>query len=339
MDIHDFDFPLPPERIARFPASRREDSRLMVVDRAKGSIEHRHFRDLPGLLEPEDFLVINDSRVVAGKLFGDIDKRSVEVTVVKKLASRRVEVLARPARRLRPGTVVSFGKAGEGRVVKDCGRGRRWIEFNRDLEQVFQAGFAPLPPYIKRKAPEASRHRDLDLSRYQTVYSGGGFSIAAPTAGLHFSEQLISRIEQRHPVFRIRLDVGETTFRKIEVQDIREHAMGKETVYIDQSTGCTIDRLKLNRRLVAVGTTTVRALETYARLARRPSRFESEIYIYPGFEFRLVNKLITNFHLPRSSLFILVCAFAGLDLMQTAYRMAIKEGYRFFSYGDAMMVI
>jgi S-adenosylmethionine:tRNA ribosyltransferase-isomerase len=224
-------------------------------------------------------------------------------------------------------------------VTGQGSRGRRILTFNRDISRVLENGYAPLPPYIKRKPEEARRFREFDLERYQTVYSSRPGSIAAPTAGLHFTSQILDRIKQRNPVLEIELKVGEATFQKIESDHIEEHRMGREAVSISPRVRSEIESLKKKGHLVAVGTTSVRALETLAREQPESETFESELFIYPGFEFRMVDKLITNFHLPESSLFILVSAFAGRELMQKAYRIAVEQKYRFFSYGDAMFIV
>jgi S-adenosylmethionine:tRNA ribosyltransferase-isomerase len=218
-------------------------------------------------------------------------------------------------------------------------RGKRVLHFNQPIEHVLNTGFAPLPPYIKRKYDEAVKYRELDLERYQTVYSRTPGSIAAPTAGLHFTPGIIENIEQKTEIIEITLAVGEATFQKIAVEDIVEHRMGREYITITTKDRERILQLKQTKQLIAVGTTSVRSLETFALQQPGEETFASELFISPGFEFKLVDKLVTNFHLPESSLFILVSAFAGLELMQKAYRIAIEEGYRFFSYGDAMFIV
>jgi S-adenosylmethionine:tRNA ribosyltransferase-isomerase len=218
-------------------------------------------------------------------------------------------------------------------------RGRRILKFSQPYSSVFKYGYAPLPPYIKRKFSEAVKYKEFDLARYQTVYSSHPGSIAAPTAGLHLTKELLGKIKKKIDVFEISLEVGEATFEKIEVQHVEEHKMGSETITIIPDIKNQIVRSKKKKNLIAVGTTSVRALETLAQKEPETETFSSDLFIYPGFEFQMVDKLITNFHLPESSLFILVSAFAGLELLKEAYRIAIKEGYCFFSYGDAMFII
>lgn len=335
----DFYFELPAGRIARFPASRRDQSKLMVVDRHSGTIHHHVFREIPSLIGTDDFMVINTSRVIPAKLFGEIAGHPVEVLMVRNLDECRVEALTLPARRFKKGVEVVFHRGLRAEVVDFGFRGRRILRFNRGFGSVLKRGFAPLPPYIKRKSREAISYRSFDLSRYQTVYSKHPGSIAAPTAGLHFTPSLLKAIKKKIQVFEINLEVGEATFQKIDAGEIEDHRMGKETVTIRSETRKYIQESKTTKTLIAVGTTTVRALETWAIRRTRSETFESELFIYPGFRFQMADKLITNFHLPESSLFILVSAFAGLELMQHAYRIAIENRYRFFSYGDAMMIL
>lgn len=336
----DFDFQLPNALIARFPSDRRDGSRLMVVDRNNGDIAHCRFSALPELLGADDFLVMNDSRVRPARLFGRIGDRAAEILIVKDLGRRRLEVLCRPAARFTAGAVFT-GPAGlRAEVLESGARGRRLLLFNRECEQVLAQGYAPLPPYIKRRADEAARCRDFDLERYQTVYANRPGSIAAPTAGLHFTPEVLARIAEKNQLLQITLEVGEATFQKIEVEDIGEHRMGRERIIVRHDVAGRICELKRSgKKLLAVGTTTVRSLESYARLELPIEEFDSDIFISPGFSFRLVDKLLTNFHLPQSSLFILVSAFAGLELMKKAYALAIEKEYRFFSYGDAMLIV
>jgi S-adenosylmethionine:tRNA ribosyltransferase-isomerase len=340
MKLTDFDFTLPPQLIARFPAECRDRSRLMRVERRSGEISHHRFSDLPDLLQDNDFLVMNNSRVRPARLFGTVDGRAVEMLVVKDLGENKLEVLCQPAGRFKPGASF-YGEAGLKAEVVDRGeRGRRVLRFDRGFAAVLEHGCAPLPPYIKRKAEEAGRHRAFDLERYQTVYAKLPGSIAAPTAGLHFTPEMLARIRGAHPVLEITLEVGEATFQKIEVDDIERHRMGRERICVPAETARLIAGLKgEGRTLLAVGTTSVRSLESFALLPEPLENFSSDIFIRPGFGFRMVDRLLTNFHLPQSSLFILVAAFAGLDLMREAYAEAIENRYRFFSYGDAMLIV
>jgi S-adenosylmethionine:tRNA ribosyltransferase-isomerase len=340
MKLSDFDFHLPQERIARFPAERRDDSRLLVLDRSQGKIDHARFKQLPDLLGADDFLVINNSRVRPVRLLGRIGGKAAEMLVVRDLGGRRIEVICRPAAHFRPGAVFTGAGGLEAEVLQTGRRGRRLLLCNYDYELILEQGYAPLPPYIKRRSAEAAQYRSFDLERYQTVYARDPGSIAAPTAGLHFTTEILARIREKNPLLEVTLEVGEATFQKIEVEDIGRHRMGGEKITIKADVAERIRALKeRGGKLLAVGTTAVRSLESYALLAEPQEAFASDIFISPGFRFHMVDKLLTNFHLPRSSLFILAAAFAGLDLLQETYRQAIADGYRFFSYGDAMLIV
>jgi S-adenosylmethionine:tRNA ribosyltransferase-isomerase len=339
LKLKDFYFDLPGDRIARFPADKRDESRLMVVERQTGNIFHHRFKDIPALMGDNDFLVVNNSKVIPVRLFGDIQGKKVEVLMVKTFSEYEAEALTLPAKRSKPGQRVVFDRDLWAEVTGMGQRGKRRLRFNKPFAAVLNAGYAPLPPYIKRKFPEAAAHRTFDLERYQTVYSKIPGSIAAPTAGMHFTPEIIEKIKQKTEIIEITLEVGEATFQKIEVEDIADHQMGRETITITYEDRKRILHLKQSKHLLAVGTTTVRSLETFALRQPEEETFYSELFISPGFEFRMVDKLITNFHLPQSSLFILVSAFAGLELMHKAYRIAIEKGYRFFSYGDAMFIL
>ncbi|MCU0236887.1 MAG: tRNA preQ1(34) S-adenosylmethionine ribosyltransferase-isomerase QueA [Acidobacteria bacterium] len=340
MRLSDFDFTLPAERIARFPAERRDGSRLLMLERRSGAVSHHRFAELPDLLETDDFLVMNNSRVLPARLLGRIAGKAAELLVVRDLGDNTLEVLCRPAAQFIPGAEFIADGGPRAEVLARGGRGRRQLRFDRETARVLEHGYAPLPPYIKRKAGEAAACRDFDLERYQTVYARDPGSIAAPTAGLHFTPEVLARVRERHPLLEITLDVGEATFQKIESEDISRHRMGSETIRIDSETARRLLELRSRGgRLLAVGTTAVRSLESFARLSEPLTEFASDIFISPGFDFRLVDKLLTNFHLPKSSLFILASAFAGLEALQEAYRQAIAEKYRFFSYGDAMLIV
>lgn len=339
MRIDDFNFELPHERIARFPADRRGKSKLMLVDRKSGKISHHIFDEITDLLPDDGFLVVNRSKVVPAKLFGTVNERIVEILIIKKLSENSVEIFALPAKKLKIGTEIIFENDIKAKV-KDVGlMGKRILEFNCTYGKILSLGYAPLPPYIKRKYEEAKDKRDYDLERYQTLYSKELGSIAAPTAGLHFSEEIISNIKKKTEIIELVLHVGTATFQTISVENIEEHRMGKENIILKDEDSKKILELKKKKKLTAVGTTSVRALETYAALEEKTEEFSSEIFIYPGYEFKMVDRLITNFHLPKSSLFILVSAFAGLELMQEAYSIAVEKKYNFFSYGDAMMIL
>ncbi len=341
MKLNEFNFDLPEDRIARFPSEQRDGSRLMIVNRQNGEISHHRFGDILEFTDANDFFVVNNSRVIPVRLFGKIDDKTVEMLIVKPLTDTEAEVLTLPAKRFKLSTIVAIDKENkiEAEVIETGYRGRRRLRFNTSLKNVLSSGFAPLPPYIKRKYEDAIKYRTMDIERYQTIYSQIPGSIAAPTAGLHFTPTILNELKKRSEIIEITLDVGETTFQKIEVNDITAHRMGREQILIKNNDLNRILNLKKKKHLIAVGTTSVRSLETWALLQPETESFISEIFIYPGFQFKMTDKLITNFHLPESSLFILVSAFAGLDLMKEAYAEAIRVGYRFFSYGDSMFII
>ncbi len=340
MKLDEFDFPLPPEHIARFPADRRDESRLMRFDRASGRVTHHLFRDLPDLLAGDEFLVVNNSRVAPVRFFGRVGGRAIEFLVTREEGSDVTEVLGKPGKALKPGAVVEVSPGVTATVIEVLASGKRRLRWSVPFEGVSPCGYAPLPPYLHRNAGEAARFRQYDLDRYQTVYARSGKSIAAPTAGLHFTPELLDRIRQKSPVIELTLNVGEATFQKIETECVEDHRMGREIITLPHETRRRILAFKEEgKKLLAVGTTSVRSLETWAHDLPGEETFPSEIFIYPGFQFQRVDRLVTNFHLPKSSLFILTAAFAGLEGLQQAYRIAVQEGYRFFSYGDAMLIV
>ena len=338
-----YDYALPPELIAQRPAEPRDSSRLMVVDRATGAIDHRAFRDLPGLLRPHDLLVANRSRVIPARLHGHKlpSGGAVEILLLCARADGAWESLVRPGKRLAVGTRVGFGgravfaeivdrtEAG-GRVVRFVDSGGETLAGERFDRWLRDVGEMPLPPYIHERLE--------DPERYQTVYAQAPGSAAAPTAGLHFTPELLFRLREAGiGLTHVTLHVGLDTFRPVETDDVREHHIHSEWCEL---TGATATRIEAARRsggrLVAVGTTSVRVLETSGAA---PYSGDTRLYIYPGHRFRAVDAMITNFHLPRSSLLMLVSAFAGRELMLRAYEVAVAERYRFFSFGDAMLIL
>lgn len=341
MELRDFDYELPPDLIAQEPVTPRDASRLMVVRRESGRIEHRIFRDLPQYLRPEDVLVLNDTRVLPARLLGVRPGTGghVELLLLRRLDASRWEVLARPGRRVRPGSTVSFGDGGLlATVLETTESGGRIVEFQYEgvFEEVLdQLGQIPLPPYITRALEERER--------YQTVYSREKGSAAAPTAGLHFTPELLDRVRGAGiETLFLTLHVGLGTFRPVQVERIEEHRMHAEYYSVSRETAAAINlRRSSGGRVVAVGTTTTRTLESAARAGGEilPGSGWTDIFIYPGYRFKAVDALVTNFHLPRSTLLMLVSAFAGRDLMLEAYREAIREKYRFFSFGDAMLIL
>jgi S-adenosylmethionine:tRNA ribosyltransferase-isomerase len=332
MKLRDFDFPLPPELVAQHPAPFRDASRLMAVPRASGGIEDRGFSDLPSLLRPGDLLVLNDTRVSPARLpLARATGGRVEALLVRRVTDRRWEALLHTSRHLRPGERLSTPD-GSGCRIAERAPGEGWIlEFEGDAEALMaRFGRAPLPPYIKR--PGGPTPEDLD--RYQTVYADRSGSIAAPTAGLHFTRDLLDRIAAAGVgVARVTLHVGTGTFKPVRSEEVDDHVMDPETYEIPEATLRAIDEAK--GRVVAVGTTTCRTLEAWARTGKASGA--TNLFIRPSFEFKVVDALLTNFHLPKSTLLMLVCAFAGRDRVMAAYAHAIERRYRFFSYGDASL--
>jgi len=324
----DFDYELPEERIAQEPAPRGE-SRLLVLD-AEGPQRHRQVRDLPTLLLPGDLLVLNDTRVIPARLYGLRGEGKMEVLLVEKLADREWEALVRPGRRARPGTEIVF--EGLSCEVVDKREDRYRLRFSQPVEpHLDRLGHIPLPPYIHRLDEAADR------DRYQTVFARTPGAIAAPTAGLHFSERLLEEIAAAGiGIARVTLHVGIGTFKPVSAERVEDHRMDRERYEVGEETAEAIRRTRESGgRIVAVGTTVVRTLESSRGAAGSGS---TELFITPGFRFRVVDVLLTNFHLPRSTLLMLVSAFAGRERVLAAYEEAIREGYRFYSYGDAMLV-
>lgn len=320
----DFDYAVPRELIAQEPAAERDASRMLVLHRATGRTEHRAFRDLAQYLRREDVLVINDTKVFPARLVGRRPTGAkVEALLVEPLGVTRWRVLLDTPRKLEPGDTLEFS----GTRATIVGKNPWVLEFGEDIRpKLPEIGVPPLPPYIKREAKKS------DFERYQTVYARREGSIAAPTAGLHFTPRVLESLPCR--VVRITLHVGVGTFKPIKAETIEEHRMDPERYEVSPEVW---DAVRGAGRVVAVGTTSVRALETAARTGKLSG--ESDLFIYPGFEFKVVGAMLTNFHLPRGTPLLLVCAFAGKENIFAAYQEAIRERYRFFSYGDAMLIV
>lgn len=349
-DIEAYDYELPKGLIAQVPASTRDSSRLLVVDRERRSFSDNLFSDLPRLLRPGDLLVVNDTRVVPARLFGRKESGGqVEVLVLEHPHSTKKGhetrwCLVRSAKRPKRGSLLLFdaGLSGEVREVSDNGLVRVTFKGDRSIDSLLEEeGQMPLPPYIKRY--KDSPFSILDKERYQTIFSKRKGAVAAPTAGLHFTEGLIERLKEAGiSLAYLTLHVGYGTFRPVRARDIRKHRLGKEFYCIKPVTAEAIGETKgKGGRVVAVGTTVVRALETAVGTngSILAGQGETDLLVTPGFSFRVVDGLITNFHLPKSSLLFLVSAFAGLGLIREAYRVAIERGHRFYSYGDAMLIL
>jgi S-adenosylmethionine:tRNA ribosyltransferase-isomerase len=339
----DFDYDLPPGLIAQHPLPRRDDSRMMIVERATGRISHARFKDFPGRLNPGDLLVLNDVKVIPARVWGASGESKVEFLFLREIGPGSWEVLCRPARRLRRGDPVRFGTGLEARVESIGDDGRRVLGFGRaDVRSMLrEKGYAPLPPYIKRPKEDESR-RAADLERYQTVFAGKEAAIAAPTAGLHFTKSALAEIEDRGvEVRRVTLEVGLATFQPVRAESVEDHRMLEERYSVPPGTARAVYTARAEGRPVtAVGTTVVRTLESAWKDGRvRGGRRATDLFIHPGFEFHVVDRLLTNFHLPKSTLLMLVAAFAGHELILRAYRDAVRERYRFFSYGDCMLII
>jgi S-adenosylmethionine:tRNA ribosyltransferase-isomerase len=344
-----FEYALPKGLIAQVPAHLRDESRLMVLE--GDATLHRRFRELPNLLHPRDLLVLNETRVLAARLFGERIRtrqerpRIVELLLLHPAYSTRYDpnavawiALARPARRLRAGDRIRFGSLGEATIRDELAEGMREIEFQLDvpLEAFLErAGQMPLPPYIRNDSHQAQE-------RYQTVFARVPGSVAAPTASLHFTAELLREIARRGiEIVRLSLNIGLATFRPVTVDSLDEHVMHEEAYTIDQASAAVLEGARREgRRIVAAGTTVVRALEgnfqSFGRI--EPGEHATDIFITPGFPFQVVGAVITNFHLPRSTLLMLVSAFAGRERILRAYAQAIAQRYRFYSFGDAMLV-
>lgn len=341
MDVSIFDYDLPSELIAQKPTDDRTSSRLMVVGKKTGELKHTTFVDLPSYLQKGDLLILNNSRVRHARLLGvKIDTGAkIELLLLKPLGDDRWEALVKPAKRIRPGSIVQFGQ-GELRAIalsptEMAGGWSFRLEYEGEAEQLFQKlGQMPLPPYI--------RERLEDNERYQTVYSQEIGSAAAPTAGLHFTKELLQELETKGvEICYLTLHVGLGTFRPVAVDQVEQHTMHAEYYELTQEVAEKIRKAKTEgRRVIAVGTTTVRTLET---IGSQPEGFRetsgwTDIFIYPGYTFQAVDAMITNFHLPKSTLLMLVSAFSTRNIMMKAYNEAVKKEYRFFSFGDAMLI-
>ncbi len=332
MKLAEFDYELPAELIAQKPLSARDASRLLHLE-PDGSMHHLGFDALSKLLQPDDLLILNDTKVFPARLVGARSTGgSVELLLLEKLEDDTWSVLGKPARKLRPGTELTFGDGRLGAEVVT--RAPLSVRFHHEGEWddiVDSLGRTPLPPYIEPMSDEAEARL-----RYQTVYARDRGSVAAPTAGLHFTEAMFTALESRRiRVAKITLHVGHATFAPVRSDEISEHRMGIERFEVPPAT---VEAMRQSRSVIAVGTTTVRALESAARLDFAPGWHESDLFITPGFEFRVVGGLVTNFHLPKSTLLMLVSALGGVDQVRAAYLEAVEQEYRFYSFGDAMLI-
>ncbi len=341
MQLKDFYYDLPKELIAQDPLLKRSDSRLMVINRETGEISHRHFSDIIEYLNPGDCLVINDTKVIPARLLGfkEDTGAAVEILLLKRRSDKVWETLVKPGKKARPGARIVFGDGLlVGEVKEIVEEGNRLVEFTYDgiFEEILdKLGKMPLPPYIT--------HELKDRDRYQTVYAEKSGSAAAPTAGLHFTDELLKSIEDKGiKIARVTLHVGLGTFRPVKTENILEHHMHSEFYIIDEEAADTINNAKeAGGRIISVGTTSTRTLETAADANGiiKPCSGWTDIFIYPGYKFKAVDSLITNFHLPESTLLMLVSAFYEREKVLEAYKIAVEKKYRFFSFGDAMILI
>jgi S-adenosylmethionine:tRNA ribosyltransferase-isomerase len=349
MKLSQFEFDLPEKLIADFPSDERDESRLMVVNRETGDIEHKVFKDVLGYFDDGDIMVVNDTRVFPARMYGNKEKTGarIEVFLLRELNKESLlwDVLVDPARKIRIGNKLYFGENDElvAEVIDNTTSRGRTLRFLFDgsyeefKQTITKLGMTPLPKYIKREpVPE-------DKERYQTIFAKQEGAVAAPTAGLHFSKQLMKRLEIKGVDFtELTLHVGLGTFRPVDVEDLTKHKMDSEQLYIPETTADIVNRAKENKRKVcAVGTTVTRGLETAVSVEKKLKPYDgwTNKFIFPPYEFSIPDAMITNFHTPKSTLIMMVSAYGGYDLMMKAYKEAIKEKYRFYSYGDAMLIL
>lgn len=339
MDVKDFDFLLPEELIAQTPIQNRSESRLLVFHRGKKTIEHQHFYDILDYLTPNDVLVLNNTKVMPSRLYGHKTDTNalIECLLLKEVKEDEYEALVKPARRIKVGTVIDFNGVMHAVVTQKMDDGLCYLRFTYQgifLERLEELGEMPLPPYI--------HERLADKNRYQTVYASIVGSAAAPTAGFHFTKSLLEAIQKKGvTIVYVTLHVGLGTFRPVSVATVEQHVMHHESYSMDEATANVLNQAKAShRRIISVGTTSTRTLEAIYKKYRRfvATSEETDIFIYPGYQFEAIDALITNFHLPKSTLLMLVSAFASREDMLRCYQEAIHQRYRFFSFGDAMFI-
>lgn len=352
MLISEYDYNLPEELIAQMPADKRDNSRMMVLNRKDRTISHKHFYDIVDLIEPNTLLVMNNTKVLPARLIGHKDTGAkIEVFLLKQNSKMQDEhenweVLIKPSKRVKPDTIIKISDELSVRAIKRLEENGEWLvelifNGNNVLDVLHRNGNIPLPPYIERKIPNEDLKK-LDFERYQTVYAKDEGSVAAPTAGLHFTKEILKKLENKGvELAYVTLNVGLGTFRPVQCENVENHKMHSETFEISEKAAEQINRAKAEeKKIVAVGTTTVRTLETaYKKFGCiKACHDHSELFIYPPYEFKVIDNLITNFHLPKSTLLMLVSALAGKDFIFDAYKEAIENKYRFFSYGDCMYI-
>ena len=346
MNISEFDYELPEELIAQMPADKRENSKMLVLDKEKQTIEHKHFFDITDYLDENCLLVLNNTKVLPARLYGTKDTGAkIEVFLLEAKQDKQWSCLIKPSKRIKPGTIITICEELQVKALEKLEDAGEWLVeliYNGNLFDILhRVGNIPLPPYIERKL-QSDELKQFDMNRYQTVYAKDEGSVAAPTAGLHFTEDILESLKNKGvDIAYVTLNVGLGTFRPVKCENILEHKMHSETFEITDVAAAKItEAKKQGKKIVAVGTTTVRTLETaYQKFGCiKACHDHSELFIYPPYEFKVIDELITNFHLPKSTLLMLVSALAGKEFIFKAYQEAIENKYRFFSYGDCMFI-
>ena len=346
MLLSEFDYELPENLIAQKPTERRQDSKMMVLDRKRHKILHQHFYDIVDLIDNNSVLILNNTKVMPARLYGYKDTGAkIEVFLLKEKGNKEWEVLIRPSKRVKEGTTIRISDELNVKIICPLPDDGKWLVkmiYEGDIFEILhRVGNIPLPPYIERKMADEDLKK-LDFERYQTVYAKDEGSVAAPTAGLHFTKEILSKLSDKGvEIGYVTLNVGMGTFRPVKCENVLDHKMDSESFEITQETSDLINRAKREgKKIIAVGTTTVRTLETaYKQFGEiKACKSASELFIYPPYEFKVIDKLITNFHLPKSTLLMLVSALAGKDFIFEAYKSAIENKYRFYSYGDCMFI-
>lgn len=345
MSLSDYDYELPKELIAQIPSQKRENSRMMVLNKKDQSIEHKHFYDITDYFDENDVLVLNNTKVIPARLYGNKETGAlIEVFLLKLISGKTWQVLLNPSKRIKEEMIIKISEELSCKVLTREDNGKWLVEMIYDgnfYDILHKVGNIPLPPYIERNMTD-EQFKNLDYERYQTVYAKNEGSVAAPTAGLHFTPEIIERLKAKGvQVCYVTLNVGMGTFKPVKAENILEHVMESEEYEISKETAQIItDAKRDGKRITAVGTTTVRTLETCMKKFDEILQVidDSTLFIYPGFKFQVIDRLITNFHLPKSTLIMLVSALAGKDYIFKAYEEAVKNEYRFYSYGDCMLI-
>ncbi len=345
MLVSEFDYQLPEDLIAQTPSEKRDECRMMVLDKQHQTIEHKHFFDIVDYLDENCVLVLNNTKVIPARLYGHKDTGAlIEIFLLKELENKQWEALIKPAKRVKVGVEVKIADCLSVKMIERLDEGKWIVELIYDgllYEVLDKVGNIPLPPYIERKMTDDER-KSLDYERYQTVYAKNEGSVAAPTAGLHFTQEILDKLAKKGvEIIYVNLTVGLGTFRPVKCEDVLDHKMDSEEFEISKDAADAINRAKANgKKIVAVGTTSVRTLETaYQQFGEiKECKSASRLFIYPPYEFKVVDNLITNFHLPKSTLLMLVSALEGKEFIFRAYKEAIEKQYKFYSYGDCMLL-